>query len=69
MQKNMKNELQKLTQAELVNQAAEIKKALFMLRMKKVSNPEKNTALPRILRRSLACTLTFLRQKELHGSR
>lgn len=66
MKKNLKNELKQMASQELMVRAHEIRKELFVLRMKKISNPEKNTALERNLRKSLACTLTFLKQKELH---
>jgi len=67
MQKNIKNELKQMAAEPLKIRAEEIRKEMFLLRMKKFSTPEKNTALARSLRRSLACALTFLRQKELHG--
>lgn len=69
MKKNLKDELKKMEEKELSVRADEIRKELFSLRMKKVSNPEKNTALERTLRKRLACTLTFLRQRGLHGER
>jgi ribosomal protein L29 len=37
-----------------------------LLRMKKFSAPEKNTALTRNLRKALARTLTILTQREAH---
>ncbi|MBM18172.1 MAG: 50S ribosomal protein L29 [Epsilonproteobacteria bacterium] len=67
MKKNIKEELKNMAQQDLLNRANEIRKELFLVRMKKVSNPEKNTALEKGLRKKLACALTFLRQRELHG--
>ena len=66
MKKNLKNELKQMKSTELMLRAHEIRKELFVLRMRKLSNPEKNTALERSLRKSLACTLTFLNQKDVH---
>jgi len=45
----------------------EIRKEMFLLRMKKFSSPEKNTALTKNLRKNLARTLTVLKQREMHG--
>ncbi len=67
MKKNLKNELKQMGIQDLVLRAHEIRKEIFVLRMKKVSNPEKNTALVKSLRKSLACTLTFLNQKDIHA--
>lgn len=67
MKKNVKDDLKKMSLQDLKVRAAEIKKELFVLRMKKITNSDKNTALSRNLRKGLACTLTILRQKELHG--
>ncbi len=69
MQKNMKQELNNMNIDALKSRAEEIRKELFLLRMKKFSSPEKNIALPRVLRKSLARTLTVLRQKETHGDK
>lgn len=66
MKKNLRNELKQMASKELMIRAHEIRKELFVIRMKKISNPEKNTTLERSLRKSLACTLTFLKQKDLH---
>lgn len=68
MQNNNK-ELNTMTVDSLKTRAEEIRKELFLLRMKKFSAPEKNTSLSRNLRKSLARTLTILRQKETHGSK
>lgn len=67
MQKHEKQELVKMDVAQLQARAEEIRKELFLFRMKKFSSPEKNTALPKSLRKSLAQTLTVLRQRELDG--
>ena len=67
MKKNLKNELQLMSSNELIVRAHEIRKEIFVLRMRKVSNPEKNTSIERSLRKSLACTLTFLSQKDAHA--
>ncbi len=63
----MNQELQNMNVDALKSRAEEIRKELFLLRMKKFSSPEKNTALNRVLRKNLARTLTFLRQREMHG--
>lgn len=67
MSKNMKQELNTMDANSLKSRAEEIRKELFLLRMKKFSAPEKNTSLSRNLRKSLARTLTILRQREMHG--
>lgn len=64
MKTSLKKELAQMSVENLQTRVVEIKKELFDLRMKKISNPEKNTALERNLRKSLACTLTFLGQKD-----
>jgi len=69
MQKNMNQELHSMNIDSLKTRAEEIRKELFLLRMKKFSAPEKNTSLTRNLRKSLARTLTILRQRETHGSK
>lgn len=63
-----KQEVNQMTAEQLKAQAGELRKELFLLRMKKFSAPEKNTALSKVLRKSLARTLTVLRQRELHGN-
>ena len=68
MRKAFKKELQKLSVAELAAYANEIKKEIFTIRMKKVSEPVKDINLVRKLRKSLACTLTFLQQGIVHGN-
>lgn len=60
-----KQEFKKMEIAELKVRADEIRKELFLIRMKKSSSPEKNTSLPRVLRKTLAQVLTVLNQKEL----
>lgn len=69
MQRKIKNELKQMALEPLKIRTEEIRKEMFLLRMKKFSTPEKNTALVRSLRRSLACALTFLRHKELYGDK
>ena len=68
MRKAFKKELQKLSVAELAAYANEIKKEIFTIRMKKMSEPVKDINLVRKLRKSLACTLTFLQQEVAHGN-
>ena len=68
MKKNLKNELKQMALESLRIRAEEIRKDMFLLRMRKFSTPEKNTARAKNLRRDLACVLTFVRQKELHGN-
>ena len=67
MTKKVIQELSKMNVEALTAFAEEIRKELFLLRMKKFSTPEKNTALSRNLRKSLARTLTVLKQREMHG--
>lgn len=69
MNKTMNQELFTLNIDALRTRAEEIRKELFLLRMKKFSSPEKNTSLTSNLRKSLARTLTVLRQKEMHGGK
>ena len=69
MKKTLKNDLKQMSFQDLVVRAAAVKQELFLIRMKKVTNTDKNTALQKNLRRKLACTLTFLRQKEIDGKR
>ena len=66
MKKHEKQELVKMEVVQLKAMADEIRKELFLLRMKKFSSPEKNTALPKDMRKKLACVLTVLRQRESH---
>ena len=63
-----KQEINQMTVEQLKAHSGELRKELFLLRMKKFSAPEKNTALPKSLRRGLARALTVLRQRELHGN-
>ena len=67
MTKKVTQELNKMNVEGLQTFAEEIRKELFLLRMKKFSTPEKNTALSRNLRKSLARTLTVLKQREMHS--
>ena len=67
MQKHEKQEFMKMDVAQLKTRAEEIRKELFLFRMKKYSSPEKNTALPKSLRQRLARALTVLRQRESDG--
>ena len=62
MKKSLKEELKQLAPNELAARATDIRKELFLIRMKKISSPEKNTALEKGLRKKLACALTFLKQ-------
>jgi len=68
MRKAFREELQKLSVAELAAYANEIRKEIFSLKMKKMSEPVKDVNLVRKLRKSLACTLTFLQQEVTHGN-
>lgn len=67
MQKLTNKELQAMNVAALMMRAEEIRREIFLVRMKKFSTPEKNTALCRNLRKVLARTLTFLNDKEVYG--
>lgn len=67
MAKKVMQELSKMNVEALQTFAEEIRKELFLLRMKKFSTPEKNTALSRNLRKNLARTLTVLKQREMHS--
>lgn len=68
MRKAFKKELQKLSVEELGAYATEIKKEIFTIKMKKMSEPVKDINLVRKLRKSLACTLTLLQQGKSHGN-
>jgi len=68
MRKAFKIELQKLSVAELVAYANEIRREIFSLKMKKMSEPVKDVNMVRKLRKSLACTLTLLQQEVAHGN-
>jgi len=68
MRKAFKTELQKLSIDELVVYSNEIRREIFSLKMKKMSEPVKDVNLVRKLRKSLACTLTFLQQGLGHGN-
>lgn len=68
MRTAFKKELQKLSVAELAAYANEIRKEIFTIRMKKMSEPVKDVNLVRKLRKSLACTLTLLQQGIVHGN-
>ena len=64
MRDKMKTELKQMGVESLKTRVDEIRKEIFLIKMKKFSAPEKNTALIRNLRKSLACALTLLRQKD-----
>ncbi|MBP7854744.1 50S ribosomal protein L29 [Candidatus Babeliales bacterium] len=68
MSKHEKQKFIEMDVAQIKLHAEEIRKELFLLRMKKFSSPDKNTALPRILRKKLAKALTAVRQKESYGN-
>lgn len=65
MRKTIKQELSQMNAQQLLEQATAIRKELFNLRMKRMSAPLKDVHISRKLRKSLACTLTFLKQKSL----
>lgn len=67
MSKKVMQELNTMNIEALRAFSEEIRKEIFLLRMKKFSSPEKNTSLQRNLRKSLARTLTVLKQREMHG--
>jgi ribosomal protein L29 len=67
MSKKVIQELNAMNIEALRAFSEEIRKEIFLLRMKKFSSPEKNTSLTRNLRKSLARTLTVLKQREMHG--
>lgn len=64
MRKTLKKELVELSVADLQVRAVEIRKELFVLRMKKFSAPVKDVHMMRNLRKDLACVLTFIQQKQ-----
>lgn len=68
MKNREKQELMKMEVAELKARADEVRKELFLFRMKKFSSPEKNTSLAKNLRKDLARLLTFAHEKESHGN-
>lgn len=61
--KNMKDELKKMTAAELATQVDVLRRELFSIRLSKATKPVKDTAYTRKLRREIARTLTFLHEK------
>lgn len=63
MHSELKKELNGMSSAELAQRVIELRKEILVLKMKKFSAPEKDVHLMRKLRKSLACTLTFLKQK------
>ena len=68
MRKAFKTELKKLSPEDLASYANEIRREIFSLKMKRMSEPVKDVNLVRKLRKSLACTLTFLQQEVAHGN-
>lgn len=68
MQKHEKQSMSQADKAQLNNRAQELRKEIFLLRMKKFSSPEKNTALTKVLRKDLARVLTAIKQRELHDN-
>ena len=68
MRNAFKKELKKLSVAELAAYANEIKREIFTIKMKKISEPVQDVNLVRKLRKSLACTLTFLQQGIENGN-
>ncbi|MBP7854824.1 50S ribosomal protein L29 [Candidatus Babeliales bacterium] len=68
MQKHEKQDIKNMNVEQLHIHSQDLRKEIFLLRMKKFSSPEKNTALSKILRKQLAKALTVLRQKELHAN-
>ena len=67
MSKKIMQELNSMNLEALRAFSEDIRKEIFLLRMKKISSPEKNTALTKNLKRNLARTLTVLKQREMHG--
>lgn len=67
MSKKIMQELNTMNLEALRAFSEEIRKEIFLLRMKKISSPEKNTALTKNLKKNLARTLTVLKQREMHG--
>lgn len=65
-QRDFKNSLKQMNANDLFAQAHTLRQELFVLRMKHIANPEKNTALAKELRKKLACALTFLNQKDVY---
>lgn len=64
MPNKVKEELKKMSLDELKVKTQEIRQAMFALKMKKLSAPEKDTCLLKKMRKNLACALTFMRQQE-----
>lgn len=67
MRKSVKEELKKMSLEELKKHAQEIRHEIFSLKMKKMSAPVKDVMLVKKLKKTLACTLTFLQQGVTHG--
>lgn len=64
MRKNEKQGLKELSVQELQQKANEIRHQIFNIKITKMSAPVKDVMLVKKLKRSLACVLTFLKQKE-----
>ena len=67
MRTSLKKELKNMSIDELKVRAEDIRREIFGLKMKKMSSPVKDINLVRNLRKSLACTLTFLQQGVVSG--
>ncbi len=62
--KSIKNELKKLSAQEIAARADLLRRELFSVRLQKATKPLKDTAYVKKMRREIARTLTYLRQKQ-----
>lgn len=62
--KSLRDELKKLSAEELKAKADVLRRELFSVRLHKATKPAKDTAFFKKMRREIARTLTFLRQKQ-----
>lgn len=59
-----KQDLKKLSAKELAERAEMLRRELFSVRLQKTTKPLKDTAFVKKMRREIARTLTYLRQKQ-----
>jgi len=63
MNKIVKNELKALSELELISKVDDLRRELFSLRLHSKTSPLENFTQFKKLRRNIARTLTYLRQK------
>lgn len=65
MKKQAKNELKALSELELVSKVDDLRRELFSLRLHSKTSPVANPTQFKKLRKAIARTLTYLRQKNV----